>query len=68
MLLSVVAIFGDILPDIQGISEGDDEAAATLFLDLTQQTDQILLQTEAMLEPFPHLLGGLSFLEVSTKQ
>lgn len=56
VLLSAVAIFGDILPDIQGISEGDDEAAAMLFLDLAQQTDQILLQSEAMLEPFPLLI------------
>ena len=56
VLLSAVAIFGDILPDIQGIGEGDDEATATLLLDLAQQTDQILLQTEAMLEPFPLLI------------
>lgn len=63
VLLSAVAIFGDILPDIQGISEGDDEAAATLFLDLAQQTDQILLQAEAMLEPFSLLIKQYALTE-----
>lgn len=56
VLLSAMAVYGDILPDVQGIGDADDEATATLILDLAQQTDQILLQTEAMLEPFPQLI------------
>lgn len=50
------AIFRDILPDIQAIGSGDDEALATIFLDMTQHTDQILLHIESLLEPLQMLI------------
>ena len=50
------AIFGDILPGFQAISEGDDDAAATLLFDLIHQSDQLLAQCDAALEPLSMLI------------
>ncbi|HLZ63170.1 MAG TPA: hypothetical protein VKR06_40075 [Ktedonosporobacter sp.] len=49
------AIFGEILQDFQAISIGDDEAMATLLLDLMQKVDQLLLQIDILVEPL-HML------------
>jgi len=49
------AIFGEVLQDFQAISVGDDEAMATLLLDLMQKVDQLLLQIDILLEPL-HIL------------
>src|SRR5579863_332404 len=56
VLHSSSAIFLDILPDVQAIGSGDDEALATMFLDMTQHTDQILLHIESLLEPLQMLI------------
>jgi hypothetical protein len=56
VLHSSSAIFRDILPDVQAIGSGDDEALATIFLDMTQHTDQILLHIESLLEPLQMLI------------
>ncbi len=45
------ALFGDILPNFQALSPGDDEIAATLLFDLMQQVDQLLLQFDLTIEP-----------------
>lgn len=50
------AIFGDILPGFQVISEGDDDAVATLLFDLIHQSDQLLAQCDAALEPLQTLI------------
>jgi len=51
------AIFGDILPGFQAISEGDDDAVATLLFDLMHQSDQLLAQCDAALEPLHALIA-----------
>lgn len=50
MLDCAGAIFGDILPGFQAVSEGDDDAIATLLFDLVHQSDQLLAQFDAALE------------------
>jgi hypothetical protein len=50
------AIFGDILPSSQAISVADDDAVVTLLFDLMQQSDQMLVQFDSMLEPLHALL------------
>lgn len=50
------AIFGDILPGFQAISEGDDDAIATLLFDLIHQSDQLLAQCDSVLEPLHTLI------------
>ena len=51
------AIFGDILPGFQAISAGDDDAVATLLFDLMHQSDQLLAQCDAALEPLHALIA-----------
>ena len=51
------AIFGDILPGFQAISLGDDDAVATLLFDLMHQSDQLLAQCDAALEPLQALIA-----------
>lgn len=50
------AIFGDILPSFQAIAEYDDDAVATLLFDLIHQTDQLLAQCDAALDPLHALI------------
>lgn len=50
------AIFGDILPSSQALSVTDDDAVVTLLFDLMQQSDQILVQLDTILEPLQALL------------
>lgn len=50
------AIFGDMLPSSQAISVSDDDAVVTLLFDLMQQSDQMLVQFDTMLEPLHALL------------
>jgi hypothetical protein len=56
LLDSAGAIFGDILPGFQAISVSDDDAVATLLFDLMHQSDQLLLQFDAALEPLQALI------------
>ena len=51
-----IAIFGDILLDFQAVSTGDEEAAATLLLDIAQKADQIIICTDTLLEVLPMLV------------
>lgn len=56
LLENARAIFGEILLDFQAISAGDDEAVATLFLDMLQKSDQILLQIDTLMEPLHSII------------
>jgi hypothetical protein len=56
LLESAQNIFGDILVDFQAVSTGDDEAVATLLLDLIQKADQVMLQIETLLEPLHSMI------------
>lgn len=47
---SANAIFGDIIPDLQLVAQGDDEVVATLLFDLMQQNDLLLLQISKLVE------------------
>ena len=53
---SANAIFGDIIPDVQLVAQGDDEIVATLLFDLMQQNDLILIQISKLVEPLQHLM------------
>lgn len=53
---SATAIFGDIIPDIQLVAQGDDEVVATLLFDLMQQNDLVLLQISKLIEPLQQLM------------
>ena len=53
---SASAIFGDIIPDIQLVAQGDDEVVATLLFDLMQQNDLLLIQISKLVEPLQHLM------------
>ena len=50
------AIYGDIVPDFQGVSTGDDEVVATLLFDLMQQADLLLMQCDTLIQPLQELL------------
>lgn len=56
LLESARTIFADILPDTQALSQGDNEAAAVLLLDLLQQSDQIVLQIATLLDVLQPLI------------
>ncbi len=53
---SANAIFGDIIPDVQLVAQGDDEIVATLLFDLMQQNDLVLIQISKLVEPLQHLM------------
>ncbi len=53
---SANAIFGDIIPDIQLVAQGDDEVVATLLFDLMQQKDLLLIQIGKLVEPVQLLI------------
>ncbi len=53
---SANAIFGDIIPDIQLVAQGDDEVVATLLFDLMQQNDLFLIQISKLVEPLQQLM------------
>ena len=50
------AIFGDIIPDVQLVAQGDDEIVATLLFDLMQQNDLLLMQIGKLVEPLQQLI------------
>jgi hypothetical protein len=56
LLEYTIAIFGDILLDFQAISTGDEEATATLLLDIAQKADQILACADTLLGALPVLV------------
>lgn len=56
VLDSAGAIFGDIMPGFQAIANEDDEAVATLLFDLMQQSDQLLVQFDVIVEPLQALI------------
>jgi len=65
VLDSTGTIFGDILPGFQAILVGqvvDDATVATLLFDLMQQTDQLLLQFDAALEPLHTLIEHFALM------
>lgn len=51
LLENACSIFGGILPGLRAIPPGDDEALATVSLDLMQKADQTYLQGHTLLEP-----------------
>ena len=53
---SANAIFGDIVPDIQLVAQGDDEVVAMLLFDLMQQNDLLLIQISKLVEPLQQLM------------
>ncbi len=53
---SANAIFGDIIPDIQLVAQGDDEVVATLLFDLMQQNDLFLMQVNKLVGPLQQLM------------
>ncbi len=53
---SANAIFGDIIPDMQLVAQGDDEVVATLLFDLMQQNDLLLVQISKLVEPLQQLM------------
>ena len=60
LLDSAGAIFGDILPGFRALSSTDEAAIAALLFDLMQQSDQLLVQFEATLEPLTGLIRQFS--------
>ena len=63
LLDSAGAIFGDILPNFRLVGHEEKEEISALLFDLMQQSDQMLVQFEATLEPLTSLLrhfGALS--------
>jgi hypothetical protein len=62
ILDSAGALFGDILPNFQALSPGDDEIAATLLFDLMQQVDQLLLQSDLSIEPLHMLIEHFALI------
>lgn len=60
---SANAIFGDIIPDIQLVAQGDDEVVATLLFDLMQQNDLLLIQISKLVEPLQQLMKHFAVTE-----
>ncbi len=60
---STNAIFGDIIPDIQLVAQGDDEVAATLLFDLMQQNDLLLMQIGKLIAPIQQLIKYYEVME-----
>lgn len=60
---SANAIFGDIIPDIQLVAQGDDEVVATLLFDLMQQNDLLLMQIGKLVEPIQQLIKYYEVME-----
>jgi len=60
---SANAIFGDIIPDIQLVAQGDDEVVATLLFDLMQQNDLCLIQISKLVEPLQQLMKHYAVTE-----
>lgn len=60
---SANAIFGDIIPDIQLVAQGDDEVVATLLFDLMQQNDLLLLQINKLVEPLQQVTKHYAVVE-----
>ena len=60
---SANAIFGDIIPDIQLVAQGDDEVVATLLFDLMQQNDLLLIQISKLVEPLQQLMKHYAVTE-----
>lgn len=56
LLDSAGAIFGDILPNFRLVGPEDREEIGALLFDLMQQSDQMLAQFEAVLEPLTSLI------------
>lgn len=56
LFYSSAAIFGTILPSIQLSGIIDDEAIATIVLDLMQHVDEIGIHVPILLEPLPILM------------
>ncbi len=56
LLDSAGAIFGDILPNFRSLQPTDREEISALLFDLMQQSDQMLVQFEATMEPLIKLL------------
>ncbi len=56
VLDSAGAMYGDIIPDFQSVSHGDDEVVATLLFDLMQQADLLLIQCDTLLGPLQDLI------------
>ena len=56
LLDSAGAVYGDIIPDFQSVSHGDDEVVATLLFDLMQQADLLLIQCDALFRPLQDLI------------
>ena len=63
VLDSAGAIFGDIVPDFQGFSHGDDEVVATLLFDLMQQADLLLIQCDALFRPLQDFIRHYMLFE-----
>jgi len=60
---SANAIFGDIIPDIQLVAQGDDEVVATLLFDLMQQNDLLLMQIGKLVAPIQQLIKYYEVME-----
>jgi len=60
---SANAIFGDIIPDIQLVAQGDDEVVATLLFDLMQQNDLLLIQINKLVEPLQQITKHYAAVE-----
>lgn len=60
ILDSASRIFGTILPGFRTLPVGDDTATAALLFDLMQQSDRLLVQLEATLEPLNALIKHFS--------
>lgn len=56
LLDSAGAIFGDILPNFRLVQPEDKEEIGALLFDLMQQSDQMLMQFEVLLEPLTRLI------------
>jgi len=56
LLDCVGAIYGDIVPGFQAISANDDDAVCVLLLDLMQQSDQLQVQFDSVIEPLHALI------------
>lgn len=56
ILVSALALFGEIVPGFQAVSAGDDEGVAMLLFDLMQQADQMRNACVTMLALLPPLI------------
>lgn len=63
VLDSAGAIYGDIVPDFQGVARGDDEGVATLLFDLMQQADLLLIQCDTLYKPLQDLIRHYMLFE-----